>query len=337
MRDKVLLSAVALGILLSGDHAISQASPRPARLLVINKADHTLSIVDPESGRQLCAVPVGGITAHEVAASPDGRTAWVPIYGNSGVGRPGTDGRTLTVIDLESQKPIATVDLGQPARPHCAVFGPQNRKLYVTSELTRSIDVIDPATKKIVDLIPTGAAESHMLAISSDGKRGYTANVGPGTVSAIDLVNKKVLAVIPVSGMTQRIAISADNRWVFTADQTKPQLAVIDTATNRVARWVPLSDTAFGAAPTRDGRRLLITQPGAGKVAVLDLQSMKIERSVNVPAAPQEILMRPDGQVAYVSCDHSKQVAVINLSSWNVDKLIDVGAGADGLAWAAGR
>jgi DNA-binding beta-propeller fold protein YncE len=64
---------------------------------------------------------------------------------------------------------------------------------------------------------------------------------------------------------------------------------------------------------------------------------MKIERSIDVPAAPQEILMRPDGQVAYVSCDRSKQVAVVNLSSWKVDKLIDVGAGADGMAWAAGR
>ncbi|HZZ15055.1 MAG TPA: cytochrome D1 domain-containing protein [Candidatus Sulfotelmatobacter sp.] len=337
MRVKSFLSIGAPAILFCGAQALSQTSAHAARLLVINKADHTLSIVDPESERQLSAVQVGGITGHEVAASPDGRTAWVPIYGNSGVGRPGTDGRTLTVVDLQSQKPIATVDFGQPARPHCAVFGPHNGKLYVTSELTRSIDVIDPATQKIVDSIPTGAAESHMLAISSDGKRGYTANVGPGTVSAIDLVNKKVVAVIPVSGTTQRIAISADDHWVFTADQTKPQLAVIDTATNRVARWIPLGDVAFGTAPTRDGRRLLITQPGAGKIAVLDLQSMKIERSIDVPAAPQEILMRPDGQVAYVSCDRSKQVAVVNLSSWKVDKLIDVGAGADGMAWAAGR
>jgi|SRR3954470_5526109 YVTN family beta-propeller protein len=337
MRVHIFFLAVALALMsFSASRAASQASASADRLLVINKADHTLSIVDPESGRQLSALPVGGITAHEVAASPDGGTAWVPIYGNSGVGRPGTDGRTLTVIDLKSKTSVA-INFGHPARPHCAVFGPRDGKLYVTSELTRSIDVIDPATKKIVDSIPTGAEQSHMLAISSDGKRGYTANVGPGTVSAIDLVNKKVLAVIPVSGMTQRIAISADNRWVFTADQTKPQLAAIDTATNRVARWVPLGNVGFGTAPTRDGRRLLITQPGAGKIAVLDLQSMTIERSIDVPAAPQEILIRPDGQVAYVSCDRSKQVAAINLSSWKVDKLIDVGAGADGMAWAAGR
>lgn len=304
-------------------------------LLVANKADRSVSIVDPEAGRQLATVPVGGITVHEVAASPDGSFAWAPIYGNSGVGRPGTDGQTLSVIDLKAHKIVDIIDFQKPARPHCAVFGPKDGKLYVTAELTKSLDVIDPKSRKIIDSIPTGERESHMLAISSDGKRGYTSNVGPGSVSAIDLVNKKVLAIIPVSGMAQRIAISPNDRWVFTADQTKPQLAVIDTQSNKIARWVPLSSVAFGTRPTQDGRWLLITQPGSDKIAVLNLQSMKVEREIDVPPAPQEILMRPDGKVAYVSCDRSKQVAEIDLSNWKVNRLINVGGGADGLAWVA--
>jgi DNA-binding beta-propeller fold protein YncE len=304
--------------------------------LVANKADHTVSIVDPDAGRELAAVAVGGVTVHEVAASPDGSFAWAPIYGNSGVGRPGTDGQTLSVIDLKTRKIIDTIDFQKPTRPHCAVFGPKDGKLYVTAELTKSIDVIDPSTRKIVDAIPTGEPESHMLAISSDGKRGYTSNVGPGSVSAIDLVNKKVLAVIPVSGTAQRIAISPDDRWVFTADQTKPQLAVIDTATNKITHWVPLPGVAFGTKPTLDGRWLLITEPASSKIAVLNLQTMNVERQIDVPPAPQEILIRPDGKVAYVSCDRSKQVAEIDLASWKVNRLINVGGGADGLAWAAG-
>jgi YVTN family beta-propeller protein len=305
-------------------------------LLVVNKGDQTLSIVDPESGRQLAAVPVGGTTGHEVAASPDGRTAWVPIYGDSGVGNPGSDGRTISVIDLKSQARIASVDLGHPSRPHCAVFGPDGR-LYVTAELTRSIDVIDPATRKVVESIPTGALQSHMLAISSDGKRGYTANVGSGTVSAIDLQNKKALAVIPISKVVQRIAISVDDRWVFTADQAKPQLAVIDTKTNTVKTRVALSDLGFGMTPTHDGRRLLITQPSSDTVSVLNLSSMKVEQVIHVPADPQEIVVRPDDRIAYVSCDQSKQVVGISLASGKIEKVIAVGAGADGLAWVPGN
>ena len=305
-------------------------------LLVVNKADRTLSIVDPEAGRQLATVPLKGITGHEVAASPDGKTAWVPIYGNSGVGLPGTDGRTVSVVDLKARAVVASIDLGAPNRPHGAVFGPKDGRLYVTAEVTRSIKVIDPGTRNIVDSIPTGAPESHMLVISSDGKRAYTSNVGVGSVSAIDLTGRKVLAVIPVSRAAQRIAISTDDRRVFTADQTKPEIAVIDTTTNTIGRRVPMPFIGFGMAPTRDGRYLLIAHPSANSISVLNLGSLKVEQTIQVPAAPQEILIRPDDRIAYVSCDQSKQVAVVDLGSLQVTKLIDVGAGADGLAWATG-
>ena len=55
--------------------------PNAARglLLVANKGDHTLGIIDPEAGRQIAAVPESGVTGHEVAASPDGKFAYVPI------------------------------------------------------------------------------------------------------------------------------------------------------------------------------------------------------------------------------------------------------------------
>lgn len=318
---------------LSGPVPKSDASA--GLLLVVNKGDRTLSVVDPQSGRQLAVVPVGGTTGHEVAASPDGRTAWVPIYGDSGVGSPGSDGRTVSLIDLKLLKMIASVDLGQPSRPHCAVFGPKDGRLYVTSELTRSIEVINPKTGKVIDSIPTGEPQSHMLSISSDGKRGYTSNAGAGTVSVIDLQNKKVLAVIPVSKLAQRIAISTDDRWVFTADQTKPQLAVIDTQTNKVKTWVPLPGVGFGMTPTHDGGRLLITQPASDSVLILNLLSMKVEQVIHVPADPQEIVVRPGDRIAYVSCDKSKQVVAINLSSGTIEKVIEVGAGADGLAWVA--
>ena len=51
--------------------------------------------------------------------------------------------------------------------------------------------VIDPLTLKLVGSVPTGQAKSHMLAISLDGLKGYTANVGPGTVSVLDLAVRK--------------------------------------------------------------------------------------------------------------------------------------------------
>jgi len=310
------------------------SAPSHGLLLVANKGNQTLGIVDPEAGREVAEIPEGGITGHEAAASPEGQTAYVPIYGNSGVGKPGTDGRTLAVIDLASRRMVKTLDFDMPLRPHCAVFGPKNGLLYVTTELANSITVIDPKSLRIVSSIPTGQRESHMLAITHDGQRGYTANVGPGTVSAIDLVAQKPLAIIPISRQTQRICLSVDDRWAFTADQTAPRLAVIDTSTNTVETWVKLPTVAYGTAPSLDGHWLLITLPAANKVGVLDLESMKIAKMIAVDKLPQEILVRPDGEVAYISCMASGKIAVLNLKTWQVDQLISVGPQADGLAWA---
>jgi YVTN family beta-propeller protein len=312
----------------------SQPAVRNSILLVANKGDRTLGIIDAAAGHQIAAVPEEGTTGHEVASSSDGKFAYVPIYGNSGVGKPGTDGSNLVVVDIAAQKIAGNLDFGHGVRPHCAIFGPKDGLLYVTTELDNTVTVIDPHTLKIVGTIPTGQPESHMLAISPDGERGYTANVGPGSVSVLDMKTRKNLTVIPVSGQVQRISVSVDGKMVFTADQTKAQLAVIETSNNKLKTWIPLPAPGYGTAPTPDGHWLVVAMPTANQVAIVDLHAMKVARTIDVPPAPQEVVLRPDGEFAYVSCDASHKVAVIRTSDWKVANLIAAGAGADGVAWA---
>jgi DNA-binding beta-propeller fold protein YncE len=314
------------------------------KLLVVEKGAQSLGIVDVATGA-VVSVPeeklTGKDTGHEVAASRGGKLAYVPIYGDSGVGKPGTDGREMVVIDVASGKVVRRVDFGHPVRPHLPVLGPPvvgypDGLLYVTTELDKAVTVIDPQTLKILGKVPTGSAESHMLAVSHDGKRGYTANVGLGTVSVLDLVNRKLVTVIPVSGQVQRISISVDDRRVFTSDQTKPELDVIDTATNTVVKRVKMESAGYGSASTPDGRWLLVAMQAVNKVAVVDLKTLEVARTVEVAATPQAVAMRPDGKFAYVSCDKSGSVAEIDLATWKVTRTIAVGKVADGMAWAKG-
>jgi DNA-binding beta-propeller fold protein YncE len=312
------------------------ASAYAQTLLVINQIDVNVSVIDAAAGVEVAKIDqkTTGVNGHEIAVSGDGRTAFVPIYGSSGVGKPGIDGHDMLVIDVPSRQIIGDIDFGHGVRPHLPVFDPVSGMIFVTTELDKSITIVDPKTRKIVGAIPTGAEQSHMLAISHDGKRGYTSNVGPGTVSVLDMVGRKTIAIIPVSGMDQRISISADDKLVFTSDQTKPQLAVIDTATNRVKTWVALPGLGYGTAATHDGHWLLVAVPSKNQVAVVDLAKMEVARNIDVAASPQEILIRPDGKVAYVSCAKAGKVAAIDLAEWKVDKLITAGNYADGLAWA---
>ena len=334
-RWHVILGRSIVGILgvciLTGAKTDSSKS---GWLLIANKGDNSLGIIDPLAGRQVAEVPEGGVTGHEIITSADGKIAYVPIYGNSGVGQPGTDGSNMVAIDLASRKIVGNLDFGKGVRPHCPKFGPKDGLLYVSTELNQSISVIDPATLKIIGSVPTGQEQSHMFVISSDGSRAYTANVGPGTVSVLDLKARKTITIIPVAPQIQRIALSVDDKLLFTSDVTKPELAVIDISTNKIKTRIALPGLGYGSATTDDGRWLLLALPLVHQLAAIDLSTMKVAHTIDLPARPQEVLVAPDQQVVYVSCDQSAKIAVVSLSDWSVKKLIDVGQGADGLAWA---
>ena len=79
-------------------------TPSPA-LLVLNKGDKQLAIIDPESGKVVARVGVGE-GPHEVTVSPNGKFAYVGNYGQQ------TPGNTISVIDPPVQAELFRVDLG---------------------------------------------------------------------------------------------------------------------------------------------------------------------------------------------------------------------------------
>src|SRR6476661_6484309 len=198
-----LLAASSILLVMMMTDSSNSAPPSHGTLVVANQKEHTVLLVDPESRHELAKISVG-VNGHELAVSPDARFAYVPIYGNSGVGRPGTDGTTIDIIDLQEHKLAATMDLGKPLRPHQATFG-SDGLLYVSAELANALDVIDPTSRKVIAQVPTGQPESHMFVLSKDGTRAYTSNVHVGTVSVADIANRKLITTIPVAKQVQRI------------------------------------------------------------------------------------------------------------------------------------
>ena len=333
-RGRVLLAAIVIVVSLGVLRNV-KAGPAGSGLLVIaNQKEHTVLVVDPDERKELAKVVVG-VNGHEVMVSKDGRYAYVPIYGNSGVGRPGTDGSTIDVVDLQERKLAATIDLGKPLRPHRAEWGPDGL-LYVTAELGNAVDVLDPGTRKIVAEIPTGQKESHMLEISPDGSRAYTANVGAGSVSVLDLAKRSLITTIPVAKMVQRISISQDGKHVYTHDQDAPRIAVIDTATNKIANWIEVPTPVYASEPTPDGR-WLVALDRSTHAYVIDLGSGKVAHRYDISYGGSEILIRPGGDVAYLSGTGTGQIDVLDLHTWELRQPIELTAGVDGMSWLPTR
>jgi YVTN family beta-propeller protein len=318
------------------------ANSQTAILAIVNQKQHTVILTDPAAKKVLATITVG-VNGHEIAASPDNRLLYVPIYSNTGVGKPGTNGQTIDIIDVASRKLVHTIDLGSPTRPHRALFGP-NGNLYVSAELHNAIDIIDPHTQTLIGEIPTGQPESHMFAITPDGRRIYTANVGPGTVSVIDVPARKVLKIIPLTKTVQRMALSNDGRWAFTSDETEPRIAVIDTRTNTLSRWVPVTGIPYTTQPTADGRYLLVSSlaPGAhpltggtGLINVIDLRTLAVVRTL--PLRSFATALYRHGTTIYMTCPGNGDVEVLNPdgdpTAWRPQTLLTLTPGVDGMAW----
>src|ERR1700686_4916947 len=77
-------------------------------LVVVNQAEHKVWLVEPDLRRTFATIAVG-VSGHEAAVSPDARFIYVPIYGNSGVGKPGTYGATIDVIDIGKRQVSASI------------------------------------------------------------------------------------------------------------------------------------------------------------------------------------------------------------------------------------
>ena len=166
-------------------------------LLAANENEGTLSVIDPGRGIELAKIPEGGFAGHEVASSLDGKFAYVPIYGDGNAATPGTDGRDVVKIDLTTRQVVGKYEFDHGVRPHATVLSLHDGLLYITTELNRTVSIINPETMALVGEIPTGATLSHMLVVSHDGRFGYTANIAPGSVSVLDLKSRKLIAVVP--------------------------------------------------------------------------------------------------------------------------------------------
>jgi YVTN family beta-propeller protein len=306
----------------------SAPTPSPA-LLVLNKAENSLAIVDPATKTVVARVATGE-GPHEVAASSDGKFAYVTNYGGS------TPGSTLSVIDLAAQKEIHRVDLAPLGRPHGILFA--DDKVYFTAELNKLIARYDPATNKLDWLLGVGQNRTHMLVRTKYLNEFFTANVDSGSVTAIEKSSDPSgwkETNIPVGRGSEGIDISPDDKEVWVANAGDGTVSVIDVATSKVIHTFNVHAKHSNRLKfTLDGKLVLISDPGTGELIVVDAATRKVIKQLDAGRGPGGILIAPGGALAYVALAGDNAVAIIDLLKLEIAGRIPTGQGPDGLAWA---
>src|SRR5215213_814338 len=297
-------------------------------LVTLNKAEKgSLTIIDPKDMKVVGSVPVGEYP-HEVVLSADGKTAYVANYGQQ------TPGSSLSVIDLEAKKEIRRVDLTPLLRPHGLVE--TGGKIYFTSETSRVIGRYDPATNRVDWLMGTGQNGSHMIVVTPDQKRMYTANIGSNSVTAFEFQNVPPAASrithIAVGKQPEAIDLSPDGREVWVGLNKEGAIDIVDTTTNKFKEKIKLGERPYRVCFTPDGKYVLATVPDTKEIIVLDAATRKETRRMKLESTPLGIVFSKDSRTAFVSAVEQDYVLKIDLEKYEVLGKAPSGLAPDGVA-----
>lgn len=327
------LASLSLLICLIASIASAEETLNSA-LVVLEKQDGALIIVDPATLKIVARIPVG-LDPHEVVVSEDGKTAYVSNYGFFGTGGPG---HTIAVVDLVAQKPLAPIELWPLLAPHGLDFA--GGELYFTAEGSKAIGRYNPATHKIDWIMGTGQDRTHMVRAFFDPEEILTSNVASGTVTIFQPTGSHApadwkLAVVPVGGGSEGFDVTQDRRELWVANADDQTVSIVDIAQKKVIQTIPDSvKHANRLQFTRDGKYALISDLRGNDLTVLDVANRSVFKKIPLESSSEGILIAPDGAHAYVALGPGNAVDVIDLLTWTVSGKIQTGRGPDGMGWA---
>lgn len=315
-------------------------------VVVANMNDNTVSVIDPAAKRTVATIRTGN-APHEVAVSHNGRWAVVSNYGVRGA-----PGNSLTVIDLAASPPVVTrtIDLGDHKNPHGSAFLPGDTLLLVTAQGEQAVLVVNVVRSRVDAVIPTHHPLDHMLALTANGRRAYTGNIGDGTVSELDVPGRAFVRAFPAAPNDEGIAVTPKGDQVWVGSNTAKTVSIIPTATALVADTIGGFGMPYRMAVTPDGLTAIITDPPRGVVRFVNVATRKERGQTLVPPlgivttaefagspCPEGLVIAPDGKTVYVTLQGANSMAVIDIATRSIVSVIPVGVWPDGIAYSTRR
>ena len=304
------------------------------KLLVVHKLDDSFGIYDATSGQLETRIPVGR-KPHEFALSSDEKTAFVTNYGVDTWNTTDPGGNTITVIDLLARKAVGEIDLGEFRRPHGIERGTSGR-LYVTTDFPAALHVIDAKKRKILHTIKLTSKLPHMVCVSSDERKAWTADAGSGTVTLIDLYYRRQSNTFEVGGVPMGVALSGDEKRLFATTQSGNEIIWIDAVANTIRRRLGVPGGPARVKLSPDGKRLFASLIVSGELAVLDPQAFLEVKRVAVGQRVEGMTLDPAGAHLYISAQADSHIIKLSIPSLEKVLVIDATGKPDPLRiWRA--
>jgi YVTN family beta-propeller protein len=205
-------------------------------------------------------------------------------------------------------------------------------RIYVPNTQSNTVDVIDPATLKVVDHFNVGKQPQHVTP-SWDMKTLWVLNDKGNSLTRIDPKTGHKGKTIPVVD-PYNMYYTPDGKYAIVVAEQRMRLEFYDAATMKLknAVWVPCKGVDhMDFSP--NGRYLIASCEFSGAVIKVDVEHQKLigKLPVHHGGMPQDVKLSPDGTVYYVADMHADGVHLIDGEAFQQIGFIPTGKGAHGL------
>jgi YVTN family beta-propeller protein len=308
-------------------------------LYVVNKASRSITIFDLFKGEHIKELSVE-IEPHEATTLTKPNRVIVTNYGT-----PDAEGKSITVINADTNTIEKTIALGESLMPHGIISLPQPNQVGIVTDMGNDLSVVNVDTGVVEKQISTQQDFSHMLVHHPFKPLIYVVNVNSGSVSVIDVELDKVIKIVPCSKRAEGIDITQDGSELWVTNVKENFISVINTKTYKTTARVDTGKEPLRLKFSNDGKQCLVSNSGDGTVNVYDSVTKKQITSISIPGKksimeqilyrtprPVGILMHPNGLYAFVSNYTAGRVEVIDMRNFTLVSSINVGDMPDGLA-----
>ena len=229
-------------------------------------SDSSLGVVrkiDTKTLKVIADIPLGA-GAFGTTLSKDGSLLYVNNEAAS----------TLSVIDLDHQRPVAVVPGFSQPRQGIRV-SPDGKTVYVTNFLGDKITLVDSKTNTIEGEI-TGFNKLRAISISADGNTLYAANSGSNSIAVVDTQKRAITTTVMVGKDPYGAALTPDGLHVYSGNLGDNSLSVIDTKTLKVTTTVTgLKAPRQAIVFTKDKSKAYVLNEDLS-ISTVDLDSNKV-------------------------------------------------------------
>jgi len=288
------------------------AAPTPAEALecrtgqlaaaVSNFEDDTVTLLDAETGTVSATVPVGH-GAWGVAVHPRGSEVYVT---NRRAG-------TVSVVAADGS-PGGTIPVG--GLPLGVVFGPGGTRAYVASYRDNRVDVIDTATRSVIQSVPVGRGPSG-LAFDPSGLALYVASYGDDTVSVIDATTNTVTARMRTGRRPLQVGVDPRRGRVYVTNLGGDSVSVIGTLSRTVLATLRVGRRPFGIAVDAERGRALVTNAASDTLSVIDAVTSRVVATLPAGRGPLGVGVDLAGRV-WLAGSRSGAITVLDPATGNV-------------------